>query len=80
MPQPRAGGAAGQPGTPMDTPAPTYGALLRRLSELERSGYGAEVGPLRDRLRAAVRERPLEGVRTEIAAVRRAAEALERRA
>ena len=79
MPQPRAGAAAGRAGTPMDTPAPTYGALLRRLSELERSGHGAEVSPLRDRLRAAVRERSLEGVRTEIAAVRRAADALERR-
>ena len=64
----------------MASPAPTYGALLRRLSELERCGHEAEVGPLRDRLRAAVRERPLEEVRTEIAAVQRAADALERRA
>ena len=79
MSQSRAPAVAGPAGTPMDTPAPTYGALLRRLSELERSGHGAEVSPLRDRLRAAVRERSLEGVRTEIAAVRRAADALERR-
>ncbi len=69
-----------QEGTQVEAHAFSFGALLRLLSELERRGHDAEVGALRDRLRAAVRERPLEEVHTEMAAVRRAADALERRA
>ena len=63
----------------MDGSKPTYGALLALLSELERRGFEAQVGPLRDRLRVAVRVRPLEEIHTEMAAVWRAADALERR-
>ena len=80
MPQQRAQADVGQNDTPTDAHAPSFGALLRRLSELERRGHDAEVGALRDRLRAAVRDRPLEEVHTEMAAVRRAADVLERRA
>ncbi|MGC8635214.1 MAG: hypothetical protein ACP5VP_11280 [Candidatus Limnocylindrales bacterium] len=80
MSQPRAQAVVGRKGIPLDAQAPIYGALLTRLSELQRRGYEAEVGRLRERLRAAVREQPLDEVRAEMAAARRAADALERRA
>ncbi len=56
---------------------PTYGELLARLSALQRQGHAAGVDALRDRLRAAVRERSLEEVRAEMLAVQRALETLE---
>lgn len=63
----------------MDTREPEYGRLLTLLSDLERSGHAGAVRALRARVRAAVRERPIEEMHAEIAAVRRAAEALRAR-
>jgi len=67
-------------GTQTEPPTCTYGALLARLTQLERWGFEVEVRLLRDRLRAAVHERPLDEVDAEIVAVRDAAAALEHRA
>ena len=60
----------------MEASEPEYGRLLTLLSDLERSGHEGAVRRLRERVRVAVRERPLTEVRQEIALVRRAAEAL----
>jgi hypothetical protein len=59
---------------------PEYGILLSLLSYLERQGYEADARVLRKRVQAAVRELTLDEVRQELAAARRAAEALGRRA
>jgi hypothetical protein len=59
---------------------PEYGILLSLLSYLERQGYEGDARALRKRVQAAVRELPLDEVRQELAAARRAAEALGRRA
>jgi len=66
--------------TPVGAPARMFGALLKVLSDLDRRGFQPQVCPLRNRLRAAVREGSLEEIYMEVAAVRDAADALEHRA
>ena len=80
MPQPTTYASRGTEDARLRAAAPTCGALLARLSDLDRRGFEAQVSTLRDRLRAAVREGSLEEIYMEVAAVRDAADALERRA
>jgi hypothetical protein len=78
MPQPTTYASRGTADAQLRAAAPTCGGLLARLSELDRWGFDAQASTLRDRLRAVVRERPLDEVYTEIVAVRDAADALGR--
>jgi hypothetical protein len=64
----------------VDASEPTFGNVLTLLSNLDRRGFEAQVTPLRERLRVALRELPTAGLHAEISAVRVAAEALGRRA
>ena len=60
-------------------PAASFGALLARLSGLERRGHHRAVSLLRARLRAAVRAGSVDEIQAEMLAVRGEAEVLERR-
>ncbi len=78
MPQPTTYASRGTEDARLRAATPTYGALLARLSELDRWGFDAQASAVRDRLRAAVREGSLKEIYMEVAAVRDAADALER--
>jgi hypothetical protein len=77
MPQPTTYVSRGTDDARLRAAAPNYGALPSRLSELDRWGFDTQVSSLWSRLRA-VRERSPVEMHMEVAAVRDAADSLER--